>query len=271
MCAGDIEHPVRLQPRAELHPGASLGRFGFLNVGTVVYGEVSIGRYFSCGRGAEIGVAPHPLIGPFLDVLPEILEHNYDAILHLRTEAGLFEDGRLRRELGEVWRTEALSALIGSRERVASILGSFRSNPALSQVGPAPHYLSLTHHPHQNSGHLAASILSDGSSGGYFAGAMFWVRPETLRPLVERDKVDSRSFPQSDRAAGGSGEQLLERLFGQAASLNGGATFGAPVEPSEPLIMDLAPSEGTLQTHLEAALRDRRSAHAARSQRALAW
>ncbi|MCC9055309.1 hypothetical protein LOK55_13710 [Microbacterium sp. F2E] len=210
-------------------------------------------------------------VGPFLDVLPEILEHNYDAILHLRTEAGLFEDGRLRRELGEVWRTEALSALIGSRERVASILGSFRSNPAVSQVGPAPHYLSLTHHPHQNSGHLAASILSDGSSGGYFAGAMFWVRPETLRPLVERDKVDSRSFPQSDRAAGGSGEQLLERLFGQAASINGGATFGAPVEPSEPLVADLRPSEASLQVHLESALRDRRSTNAGPYRRALAW
>ena len=33
------------------------------NVGTVVYGGVEIGRYFSCGRGAEMGVAPHPLTG----------------------------------------------------------------------------------------------------------------------------------------------------------------------------------------------------------------
>lgn len=62
-CAGEVEHPVRLQARAELHGGSSLGRFGFLNVGTVVYGGVEIGRYFSCGRGTEIGVAPHPLTG----------------------------------------------------------------------------------------------------------------------------------------------------------------------------------------------------------------
>lgn len=62
-CAGSVEHPVRLQAGAELHNGASLGRLGFLNVGTVVYGNVEIGRYFSCGRGAEIGVAPHPLHG----------------------------------------------------------------------------------------------------------------------------------------------------------------------------------------------------------------
>ncbi|MDE8669144.1 DapH/DapD/GlmU-related protein [Pseudarthrobacter sp. H3Y2-7] len=28
-----------------------------------MYGGVEVGRYFSCGRGAEIGVAPHPLTG----------------------------------------------------------------------------------------------------------------------------------------------------------------------------------------------------------------
>jgi virginiamycin A acetyltransferase len=61
VCLGKIEHPVRLQPRAELHNGASLGAFGFLNVGTIVYGGVRIGRYLSCGRGAEIGVVAHPL------------------------------------------------------------------------------------------------------------------------------------------------------------------------------------------------------------------
>lgn len=58
---GQAEHPVHLRPRAELHDRASLGRFGFLNVDTVVYGNTTIGRYFSAGRGVEIGVAHHPL------------------------------------------------------------------------------------------------------------------------------------------------------------------------------------------------------------------
>lgn len=63
VCSGTVEHPVRLQARAELHAGSRLGCFGFLNVGAVVYVGVEIGRYFSCGRGVEIGVAPHPLTG----------------------------------------------------------------------------------------------------------------------------------------------------------------------------------------------------------------
>jgi acetyltransferase-like isoleucine patch superfamily enzyme len=60
-CEGVIEHPVRLQDRAELHAGSSLGAFGFMNVGAIVYRGVRIGRYFSCGRGVEVAVAPHPL------------------------------------------------------------------------------------------------------------------------------------------------------------------------------------------------------------------
>lgn len=60
ICEGEVEHPVRLQKGAELHRGSFLGAFGFLNVGSVVYGGVSIGRYLSCGRGCEVGVTPHP-------------------------------------------------------------------------------------------------------------------------------------------------------------------------------------------------------------------
>ncbi len=60
VCTGIVEHPVRMQSRSELHVGASLGAFAFLNVGSIVYGGVKIGRYFSCGRGAEIGVVAHP-------------------------------------------------------------------------------------------------------------------------------------------------------------------------------------------------------------------
>lgn len=61
ICEGEVEHPVRLQKGAELHKGACLGAFGFLNAGSIVYGGVSIGRYLSCGRGCEIGVTPHPM------------------------------------------------------------------------------------------------------------------------------------------------------------------------------------------------------------------
>ncbi|NEI71963.1 antibiotic acetyltransferase [Rhizobium lusitanum] len=60
VCLGDVEYPVHFRPRAELHKGSSIGRFGFLNIGTIVYSNTVIGRYFSAGRQVEIGVAQHP-------------------------------------------------------------------------------------------------------------------------------------------------------------------------------------------------------------------
>ncbi|MGV1835953.1 CatB-related O-acetyltransferase [Rhizobium rhizogenes] len=60
ICLGEVEHPVHFRSRAELHKRSSIGRFGFLNSGTVVYGNTQIGRFFCAGRQVEIGVAQHP-------------------------------------------------------------------------------------------------------------------------------------------------------------------------------------------------------------------
>lgn len=60
VCKGDVEHPVHIRAGAELHKKSFLGAYGFLNVGSIVYGNVTIGRFFSGGRNFEIGVARHP-------------------------------------------------------------------------------------------------------------------------------------------------------------------------------------------------------------------
>lgn len=55
-----LEHPVHLAPQSEIHNGSSLGRGTFLNIRSVVYPNVSVGRYCSVARNCEIGVAAHP-------------------------------------------------------------------------------------------------------------------------------------------------------------------------------------------------------------------
>lgn len=55
-----LEHPVHLAPQTEVHNASSIGRYSFLNVRSVVYPNVSMGRYCSVGRNCEIGVAAHP-------------------------------------------------------------------------------------------------------------------------------------------------------------------------------------------------------------------
>lgn len=56
-----LEHPVHCAPNSQVHNGSSLGMFTFLNIGSVVYPHVNIGRYCSIARGCEIGVANHPM------------------------------------------------------------------------------------------------------------------------------------------------------------------------------------------------------------------
>ncbi|WP_340524680.1 CatB-related O-acetyltransferase [Cupriavidus necator] len=55
-----LEHPVHLAPQSEVHNASSVGRYSFLNVRSVVYPNVAIGRYCSIGRNCELGVAAHP-------------------------------------------------------------------------------------------------------------------------------------------------------------------------------------------------------------------
>lgn len=56
-----LEHPVHCAPNSQVHNNSSLGMFTFLNIGSIVYPHVTIGRYCSIARGCEIGVANHPM------------------------------------------------------------------------------------------------------------------------------------------------------------------------------------------------------------------
>ncbi|HAS09972.1 MAG TPA: hypothetical protein DCS55_05535, partial [Acidimicrobiaceae bacterium] len=210
-------------------------------------------------------------IGPFLDVLPAVLEHGYDAILHLQTKAGYFHAGRLRRDLGELWRGEALDALLGSPERVAAILGAFRTDPAVHEVGPQPHYLALAKYPYHDGGELGESLLGATPAEGFFAGTMFWARPDILRPLVEPGTLTLTSFAEETGANDGALAHLVERLFGHAALADGGVILGAPVDPAEPLITDFQPLAVTIHEHMEAALAAKHAARKTRAREALAW
>jgi hypothetical protein len=210
-------------------------------------------------------------IGPLLDVLPAVLDHDYDAVLHLQTKAGYVHAGRLRRDLDQLWRGEALDALLGSPERVAAILDAFRTDASVHEVGPQPHYLSLAMHPYHDGGELAESLLGATPAQGFFAGTMFWARPDVLRPLVESGALTLTSFAEETGADDGALAQLVDRLFGQAALADGGMILGAPGDPTDPLVTELQPLAGTIHEHLEAALAAKQAARKAHARGALAW
>lgn len=210
-------------------------------------------------------------IGPFLDVLPMVLEHDYDVILHLQSKTDYLHDGRLRRDLGDLWRGEALDALLGTPERVAAILDAFRTEPAVHEVGPQPYYLALAKYPYDDGGELGESLLGATPSEGFFAGRMFWTRPEVLRPLVGPGALTLTSFAEENGQDFGALIHVVERLFGHAALADGGVILGAPVDPAEPLVTGLQPLAVTIHEHMEDALAAKQAARKARAGGALAW
>lgn len=53
-----LEHPVSIAGR--VFAGSNIGKMTFINGDTIVYANVTMGRYCSVGKSAEIGVANHP-------------------------------------------------------------------------------------------------------------------------------------------------------------------------------------------------------------------
>ncbi len=159
-------------------------------------------------------------IGPFIDILPLITKKNYDAVLKIQTKRGYYFAGRLMPEFGQMWRQEALECLVGSTDAASAIIDAFRKDPSLSMVGPAPYAASLKDYPYHDGGLLADYILKEGTphtDGVFFAGTMFWFRPDCLAPLLETG-ISISSFAPEDGKSDGNLCHLLERVFGQLAT-----------------------------------------------------
>jgi len=56
-----VEYPINLMHSVTVYGSVSLGKFTYINVNSVIYPRVEIGRYCSIARNCEIGVANHPI------------------------------------------------------------------------------------------------------------------------------------------------------------------------------------------------------------------
>jgi len=219
--------------------------------------------YRAANRGRDIG--------PFMDVLPAIIG-KYDAVLKIQTKQGYYDlAGRLIPRFGKIWHDEALSALLGSKERVNAILAAFRADPKLKMIGPEPYLLSLEDYPYHDGGELAGQMLNGPreESNAFFAGTMFWVRPDCLQALAA--EVPLTRFAPEDGAIDRRLAHLVERMFGQAATLNGGKIAGAPVDPDVPLLFDPQPASIKMGAYLTGRLEELRRLAAGTNCGALIW
>lgn len=149
-------------------------------------------------------------IGPFIELMSTLC--NYDLVCKLHTKRDV------HRWKG-AWRQYPLQAILGSKSIVNNIINCFMRSPDIIASGPAEFYKSgelnsippTMRHVRRLAkktgfyGHLA-------KSWGFFAGTMFWMRPQALIGMA-RYICDTPSYNDHVREDGGP-EHALERLLG---------------------------------------------------------
>lgn len=149
-------------------------------------------------------------IGPFMELVSTLC--NYDLVCKIHTNHDVY------RWTGHAWRY-ALQALLGSRNIVNNIIESFRNDPNVLASGPSEFYKSgEVNSTSSTMYHISRLARETGLTShlakhwGFFAGAMFWMRPQILLRLA-RHVCDTPCYNEPVGQDGGP-EHGLERLLG---------------------------------------------------------
>ena len=177
-------------------------------------------------------------IGPFLAVLPALIERGYDAVLKLQTKRGGAEP--------DTWRYAMIEPLIGA---AIATLNCFERDPDLVIAGARRFYLAGPMFIGPNVDALR-KVSGDpnplSESWGFFAGTMFWVRPQLFAPLAKADIA----FETSNNSNDGQIEHAVERCFGLLAAKSGGriGLIELEAERSNEVSLTARPVPGPLST-----------------------
>lgn len=160
-------------------------------------------------------------VAPFLTVMQTLRQLEYGQVCKLHAKKSL------HRKDGDRWRKEFLNQLLGAGSALA-IRDAFRSDATLGMVGPAGHWLNYQYYwgyPVSRPAHLQEVAkrldISDEAMDTlhFFAGSMFWCRPEALGSMPHRISPDQ--FDAELGQKDGTLAHELERLFAAACQTAG--------------------------------------------------
>ncbi|MFG6157358.1 glycoside hydrolase family 99-like domain-containing protein [Halomonas sp. 1390] len=210
---------------------------------------------------------------PFLRVMNAIAPLGYQQVCKIHAKRSL------HRGDGDRWRQEFFGQLLGSREQVAEVLDAFRKQPELGMVGPHGHWIEYRRYwgDPQGPERIRELLRSLGvclslEEVRFFAGSMFWCRPQAIAPLLEQLSLDD--FEHEAGQTDGTLAHALERVMAaacQGAGLRvtdtgapGASEEPRPVHPypfaqPSPLLGDprgvIEPSSGSTFPHWKGGLR----------------
>jgi hypothetical protein len=167
-------------------------------------------------------------IGPFLELLSEGAFDGLDCVCKLHGKVSL-RAGKPT-YLGQAWRRQAIHELLPEAEAMAVLIQRFRDNPRLGVLGPERLRLPSERRSIadclERDGGLLAGLLRDRFGKDrrrditFFAGSMFWFRPEALAAL-RTPPPSGWAFPPEPIADSGTLAHALERLLPSAAKFAG--------------------------------------------------
>jgi lipopolysaccharide biosynthesis protein len=139
------------------------------------------------------------------------------------------DDGGRMANLGAIWRNRMFFDLLAAPNALDSILNVFDRDPNIGMLGSAayryPSQLCSVALSWGKNRPLVLDIAEKMGIGAdqfaldFFCGTMFWVRPETLRPL--RELRLAGNFPDEMGKLDGGLEHAIERLFSAAVVASG--------------------------------------------------
>jgi hypothetical protein len=187
-------------------------------------------------------------IGPFISLLNEGRLSDYHCLCKIHTMKCASEGEKSA--LGMRWRRRAFSDLLGG-DRSEIILRMFDRAPGLGMVGPQALRLP-TNTPSARSAwgsranrnialalaHQMGAAPNDASLLDFFAGSMFWIKPQALDPL-RRLNLTRHDFPEERGQLDGELHHVIERLFTFATRLSGRQVAAVPLLPLTPAPPDL--------------------------------
>jgi len=146
---------------------------------------------------------------PFLIVFDKIKD--YDLCLKIHTKQGLTN-------FGDLWRNVAMQSLLKTETFVSDIIGHFRLDDSISIAGPKDFYVSgrgLLYGNHGNVTDICQLLdfeYEESREWAFFAGSMFWFKPEVYLDYIEQLK--SLKFGTESGRQDGGVEHAVERIFG---------------------------------------------------------
>jgi lipopolysaccharide biosynthesis protein len=153
-------------------------------------------------------------IFPFLQLLSTNIFDGYSSVCKLHSKKSLHT------KIGKRWFDSTVASLLGSRSNIEVILKRFETDSRLGLIGPSEYFVRnyILGNDQFNEKNVRKileqiSVSPNDMLPNYFAGTMFWFRPQAL-DLMKNLKLPKEFFPHEMKQTDGTIMHAFERLFG---------------------------------------------------------